>query len=56
MADINVVRKRPTVWPWVIGVILLAVLAWGVIRVAARGNANTVPADTAAAARGNPIP
>lgn len=28
MADINVERKRPSLVPWVIGLILLAVLIW----------------------------
>lgn len=28
MADINVERKQPSVWPWVIGLIVLALLIW----------------------------
>lgn len=28
MADINVERKTPGVWPWVIGLIVLALLIW----------------------------
>lgn len=28
MADINVERKRPSLVPWLIGLVLLAVLIW----------------------------
>lgn len=28
MADINVERKGPSVWPWIIGLIVLALLIW----------------------------
>lgn len=30
MADIDVVRKRSSVWPWVIGLLVLAVILWAV--------------------------
>ena len=37
MADINVERKRgPGVWPWIIGVIILALILWWLF---ARGGA-----------------
>ena len=28
MADINVERKGPSIWPWIIGLIVLALLIW----------------------------
>lgn len=28
MADINVERKGPSIWPWIIGLIVLALLVW----------------------------
>jgi hypothetical protein len=28
MADIDIVRKRTSVWPWIIGLVVLALLAW----------------------------
>lgn len=28
MADINVERKGPSIWPWIVGLIVLALLAW----------------------------
>lgn len=28
MADINVERKRTSVWPWIIGLIAVALLIW----------------------------
>lgn len=31
MADINVERKGPSVWPWVIGLLVLALLIWGLV-------------------------
>lgn len=31
MAEIRVERKKPTnIWPWIIGLILLALVAWGI--------------------------
>ncbi|MEX2572412.1 MAG: hypothetical protein WD737_14025 [Gemmatimonadota bacterium] len=31
MADINVERKGPSVWPWILGLIVLALLVWAFI-------------------------
>lgn len=28
MADINVERKQRSIWPWILGLILLALLIW----------------------------
>jgi hypothetical protein len=28
MADINIDRKRTSVWPWILGLIVLALLIW----------------------------
>ncbi len=33
MADINVERKRPSLWPWIIGLILLVALVYAAARV-----------------------
>jgi hypothetical protein len=30
MAQINIERKKNPVWPWVLGLILLALIAWAV--------------------------
>ncbi|HEX7051985.1 MAG TPA: hypothetical protein VF188_17385, partial [Longimicrobiales bacterium] len=30
MADINVERKGPSIWPWIIGLIVLALLIWAI--------------------------
>ncbi|MFW6080034.1 MAG: hypothetical protein ACODAE_10460 [Gemmatimonadota bacterium] len=30
MADINVERKGPSIWPWVIGLLVLALLIWAI--------------------------
>lgn len=31
MADINVERKGPSIWPWIIGLIVLALLIWALV-------------------------
>ena len=28
VADINVERKQPSIWPWVVGLVVLALLIW----------------------------
>ena len=30
MADINIERKRPSIWPWVVGLLVLALLIWAI--------------------------
>ncbi|CAN5919485.1 hypothetical protein BH24BAC1_BH24BAC1_07600 [soil metagenome] len=30
MAQINIERKKNPVWPWVLGLILLALIAWAI--------------------------
>ena len=30
MAEMNVVKKRNSIWPWVFGALLLGLLVWGV--------------------------
>jgi hypothetical protein len=32
VADINVQRKRPAIWPFLVGAIVLGLLIWGLIR------------------------
>lgn len=31
MADLNVERKSPSVWPWIIGLLVLALLIWALV-------------------------
>jgi len=31
VAEIHVERKGPVIWPWIIGLIVLAVLVWGLV-------------------------
>jgi hypothetical protein len=51
VADINVERKQPSVWPWVIGLIVLALVIWALVEMFG-GNDGTagmdVDADTTA--------
>jgi len=49
VADINVERKGPSIWPWIIGLIVLALLIWALVEMfgADREPAPVVtPADT----------
>ena len=41
MADINVERKRPSILPWILGLVLLAALIWfGAQYIEGRGDAS----------------
>lgn len=31
MADIKIERKGPNVWPWIIGLVVLALLVWALM-------------------------
>lgn len=31
MADIDIERKGPSIWPWIIGLLILALLVWGLV-------------------------
>ena len=41
MADINVERKSPSVWPWVLGLIVLALIIWALSEMFRDGGADT---------------
>lgn len=36
MADINVERRGPTIWPWVVGLLVLALLVWVLVEMFGR--------------------
>jgi hypothetical protein len=48
VADINVERKGPSVWPWIVGLIVLALLIWALLEMFGRDTTTrtVVPADT----------
>ena len=50
MADINVERKGPSIWPWIVGLLVVALLAWALIEMFGGGEMrpDAIPADTAA--------
>jgi hypothetical protein len=57
VADINVERKGPAIWPLVIGAIVLALLIWGLIRLFDRDEQTRIDTprpDTPAAVAPNP--
>jgi hypothetical protein len=41
VADINVERKGPSIWPWVVGLIVLALLIWALIEMFGRDDTVT---------------
>ena len=59
MADINVERKQPSVWPWVIGLVVLALLIWVGVEMF-RGDAGdgttVIDSDTTAVSTPAPAP
>jgi hypothetical protein len=46
MADINVERKRPSLVPWLVGLILLALLVWAAAKVLGGDDQTTPPAQS----------
>lgn len=40
MAQINIERKKNPVWPWVLGLILLALIGWAIYEFAYKRNQN----------------
>lgn len=46
MADINVERKGPSIWPWIIGLIVLALLIWALTQLFGRNETRPTPAAT----------
>jgi hypothetical protein len=41
MANINIERKRPAIWPYIIGLILLIAVIWAVARVVRNDEVDT---------------
>jgi hypothetical protein len=66
VADINVERKGPSIWPWIVGLIVLALLIWALVEMfgredptvvaPGRDTVGVVPADTAPMAPVAPMP
>jgi hypothetical protein len=45
VAEIETQRKGPSVWPWIIGLIVLALLVWALAELFTGGGEPVVPAD-----------
>lgn len=59
MADIQVERKGPSIWPWIVGLLVVALLAWALIEMFGREDLPHQPvvADTVELGReANPPP
>ncbi len=41
MADINVERRGPKIWPWIIGLIILVLLIWAIAQIVGRTSTST---------------
>ena len=50
MADINVERKGPSIWPWIIGLIVLALLVWALMELFGRNDPGVVEGEPVATA------
>ena len=48
MADINVVRKSASIWPWILGSIVAALLIWALITLFASADEEVQLIDPAA--------
>lgn len=55
MAEINIERQERSIWPWIIGLLVLALLAWWLLRMRGDGNDHMV-ADTSMGAVADTIP
>ena len=50
MADIRVERKGRSIWPWIVGLIVLALLIWALMELLRRDDPEAVEADPVAGA------
>ena len=42
MAEIKVEQKGPSIWPWIVGLIVLALLIWALMEMFGRDDTDTV--------------
>ena len=56
MADISVRRKGPTVWPWIVGLLVAALIIWAALEGFGRPEAEVVEDDPSAAVTRTPRP
>jgi hypothetical protein len=47
VADINVERRGPSIWPWIVGLIVLALLIWALVEMFGRTSEPVVRGTTA---------
>lgn len=58
MADINVERRGPRVWPWIIGIVILVLLIWAIAEIVDREetpNRETIEVVPAPVGPGQPV-
>jgi hypothetical protein len=56
MADIDVERKGPSIWPWIIGLIILALLIWALVELFGEDEAEVAEAPVPAVVSPGPVP
>ena len=56
MAEINIERQERSIWPWIIGLLVLALLAWWLLSMRGTGNDNDVVAETSPGAIADSLP
>jgi hypothetical protein len=54
MAEINVERKGPSIWPWIIGLIVLALLIWALMELFGNRDSEVVEGEPVATAPATP--
>jgi hypothetical protein len=55
MAEIRVEKKRTNIWPWIIGLILVALLIWGIAAMTNNRNQNNVDTTRTSALQPAPV-
>lgn len=55
MAEINIEQRERSAWPWILGLLVLALLAWWLLAMRDGGNDNVVVADTSAGVIADPV-
>lgn len=54
MADINVQRKGPSVWPWILGLLVVALLIWALMSLVGGGGEESQMVEPASEVGPNP--
>ena len=56
MAEINIERHERSIWPWIVGLLVLALLAWWLLSMRSSGNDDNLVAETSPGAVADTLP